>query len=80
MIQFYRVKFTCQVKLLVHPVFAYIGIEKMDNQVILLVEANFNGTKGQPFTDMPGHFKGSVDEVFHIRLDDNFKSAVFVSP
>jgi len=45
----------------------------------VMVEADFNGAKGQAFTDMPGDFKGTVDEVLQMSLSDNFERAVFVS-
>lgn len=45
----------------------------------VMVEADFNGAKGQAFTDMPGDFKGTVDEVLQMSMSDNFERAIFVS-
>jgi len=45
----------------------------------VMVEADFNGHKGQAFTDMPGDFEGTIDEVLKMGLGDNFERAVFIS-
>jgi len=45
----------------------------------VMVEADFQGAKGQAFTDMPGDFEGSIREVLDLGLEDNFERAVFIS-
>jgi hypothetical protein len=45
----------------------------------VMVEADFNGVKGQAFTDMPGAFTGDVGEILKMNLTDNFERAVFIS-
>ncbi|MGB9804445.1 Rossmann-like domain-containing protein [Desulfofundulus sp.] len=44
-----------------------------------LVEAQFQGARGQAFTDQPGHFTGTLEEVFGLSLSDNYTRAVFVA-
>lgn len=44
-----------------------------------LVEAQFQGARGQAFTDQPGHFTGTLGEVFGLSLSDNYTRAVFVA-
>jgi hypothetical protein len=45
----------------------------------VMVEADFQGAKGQAFTDRPGDFQGTIDEVLQMGLNDNFERAVFIS-
>jgi hypothetical protein len=45
----------------------------------VMVEADFNGAKGQAFTDIPGDFKGTVSEILKMKLSDNFERAIFIS-
>ena len=45
----------------------------------VMIEADFNGAKGQAFTDMPGNFEGSLQEVIQLPLADNFERAIFIS-
>ncbi|HIC92971.1 MAG TPA: hypothetical protein EYP09_01805 [Anaerolineae bacterium] len=44
-----------------------------------LMQAEFQGAKGQAFTDMHGDFSGSLAEVLEMDLKNNFRRAVFVS-
>ncbi len=45
----------------------------------VMVQADFRGSMGQAYTDMPGNFKGTLREVFQLPLINNFQRAVFVS-
>lgn len=45
----------------------------------VMIQADFKGSLGQAFTDMPGNFKGSLREVFQLPLANNFERAVFIS-
>jgi hypothetical protein len=44
-----------------------------------LMEAVFHGVKGQAYTDMPGDFNGSIEDVLSLNLSDNFERALFVA-
>ena len=44
-----------------------------------LVEAVFRGCKGQAFSDMPGHFSGSIGSILKKKPSDNYERAVFIS-
>ncbi len=44
-----------------------------------MVEAVFLGARGHAFTDMPGIFAGTVEEVISPALENNFERAVFIS-
>ena len=44
-----------------------------------LMEAEFRGSRGHAFTDMFGHFKGSLSQVLEMELSNNFRRAIFVS-
>jgi hypothetical protein len=44
-----------------------------------LVEAQFQGARGQAFTDHPGHFTGTLGEVLALPLEDDYHRAVFVA-
>jgi hypothetical protein len=44
-----------------------------------MVQATFKGSLGQAFTDMPGNFKGTLQEVVSLPLQDNFQRAIFIS-
>ena len=44
-----------------------------------LMQAEFQGAKGQAFTDMYGDFGGTLAEVLEMDLKNNFRRAVFVS-
>lgn len=45
----------------------------------VMLEAQFRGGTGQAFTDQPGRFEGTLDEVLQMPLDTNFRRAVFVA-
>jgi hypothetical protein len=45
----------------------------------VMIQANFKGSLGQAFTDMPGNYSGTLKEIFDMSLDNNFERAVFVS-
>jgi uncharacterized protein (DUF4213/DUF364 family) len=44
-----------------------------------MIEATFKGTRAHAFTDMPGHFYGSLREIADLGLRNNFERAVFVA-
>ena len=44
-----------------------------------MIEADFQGAKGQAFTDMPGNYEGSVRDVLSLDPTDNFQRAIFVA-
>jgi len=45
----------------------------------IMLQADFKGSLGQAFTDMPGNYNGTLKEIFDMSLDDNFKRAIFIS-
>lgn len=45
----------------------------------VMLQADFKGSLGQAFTDMPGNYRGSLKEILELHLDNNFKRAVFIS-
>lgn len=44
-----------------------------------LMQAEFRGALGQAFTDHFGDFEGTVDEIFNMPLENNYRRAVFVA-
>lgn len=44
-----------------------------------MMEAEFYGGKGQAFTDMYGNFVGTLGDVSSMRLDNNYRRAVFLA-
>lgn len=61
-----------------------IGVTNRKDYPILkgkekLMQANFRGEKGQAFTDMPGEFTGTIEEIINRPLETNFDRAVLVS-
>ena len=44
-----------------------------------MMEADFQGAKGQAFTDMPGNYEGSVRDVLSLDPTDNYQRAIFVA-
>ncbi len=61
-----------------------IGTPERDDYPILagkevMIEATFQGSKGQAFTDQSGSFKGSVEQVLNMSLNDNFERAIFIA-
>lgn len=45
----------------------------------VMMEASFDGSLGQAFTDQPGNFEGTLEEVLNIPFNSNFNRAVFIS-
>lgn len=45
----------------------------------VMVEAVFRGKKGQAFTDMPGNFQGTLLDLYHLDLNNNFERAIFIA-
>lgn len=45
----------------------------------VMIQADFKGSLGQAFTDMPGNYSGSLQEILAIPLDNNFEKAVFIA-
>ncbi|SMB99659.1 Putative heavy-metal chelation [Thermanaeromonas toyohensis ToBE] len=45
----------------------------------VMMEALFLGNRGQAFTDMPGNFRGTIEDVLALPLKNNFERAVFVA-
>lgn len=45
----------------------------------VMLQADFEGSLGQAFTDMPGNYNGTLQEVLAMPLDNNFKRAVFIA-
>jgi len=44
-----------------------------------MMEADFQGAKGQAFTDMPGNYEGSLRDILSLDLKDNFQRAIFIA-
>ncbi len=44
-----------------------------------LMQAEFRGARGQAFTDQFGNFEGTLEEIFSMPLENNFRRAVFVA-
>ena len=45
----------------------------------VMVEAVFRDAKGQAFTDMPGNFQGSLQDLLDLDLQNNFERSVFIA-
>ena len=45
----------------------------------VMIQANFRGSFGQAFTDMPGHYHGTLNEILNLSLENNLERAVFIS-
>ena len=45
----------------------------------VMIQADFKGSLGQAFTDMPGNYSGRLQEVFEMPLINNFQRAIFVA-
>ena len=43
----------------------------------VMLQADFKGSLGQAFTDMPGNYSSSLREILAMSLDNNFKRAIF---
>jgi len=44
-----------------------------------LMQADFHGALGQAFTDRFGDFEGTLDEIFSMPVENNFRRAIFLS-
>jgi len=44
-----------------------------------MVEAVFLGARGHAFTDMPGNFAGTVEDVISLLTENNFERCIFIS-
>lgn len=44
-----------------------------------LLQADFRGSKGQAFTDMPNDFKGNLKQIVEMPLETNFDTAVYIA-
>ena len=44
-----------------------------------LMQAEFNGSLGQAFTDMYGDFEGTLQNVLDMELNNNFRRAIFIA-
>jgi len=44
-----------------------------------LMQAEFRGARGQAFTDRFGDFEGTLEKIFGMPLENNFRRAVFVA-
>ncbi len=61
-----------------------IGRPDRDDYPILvgkevILETEFKGAKGQAFTDQPGSFSGTLQDVVSLPLDSNYRRAVFIA-
>ncbi|MGB2783214.1 MAG: DUF364 domain-containing protein [Atribacterota bacterium] len=61
-----------------------IGTPERDDFPLLkgkevMLQADFKGSLGQAFTDMPGNYSGRLKEILDMSLSNNFKRAVFIS-
>jgi len=45
----------------------------------VMLQADFKGSLGQAFTDMPGNYSSSLGEILTMSLDNNFKRAIFIA-
>jgi uncharacterized protein (DUF4213/DUF364 family) len=45
----------------------------------VMLEAVFRDARGHAFTDMPGDFQGSLQDIVELDLRDNFERAVFIA-
>jgi len=45
----------------------------------VMIQADFKGSLGQAFTDMPGNYSGRLSTIFDMPLNNNFRRAVFVA-
>jgi len=44
-----------------------------------MMEADFKGSRGQAFTDMYGEFSGTLTEVGAMKLENNYRRAIFLA-
>ena len=45
----------------------------------VMIEAEFRGSYGQAFTDKPGDFSGSLNDVLELSLDKSYNRAIFIA-
>ena len=45
----------------------------------VMIQADFRGSKGQAFTDMPGNFRGTLRDIFNLPLINNYQRAIFTA-
>jgi len=45
----------------------------------VMIQADFRGSKGQAFTDMPGNYSGTLRDIFELPLINNFQRAIFTA-
>ncbi|MBN2401674.1 MAG: hypothetical protein JXN64_04685 [Spirochaetes bacterium] len=45
----------------------------------VMIEADFRGSKGQAFTDIPGNFEGSVSDFLDLDLNNNGSRSIFIA-
>jgi len=45
----------------------------------VMIQADFKGSLGQAFTDMPGNYSGTLREIFEMPLANNFQRAIFTA-
>jgi molybdopterin/thiamine biosynthesis adenylyltransferase len=45
----------------------------------VMIQADFKGSKGQAFTDMPGNYNGTLRDIFEMPLINNFQRAIFTA-
>lgn len=45
----------------------------------VMVEALFQGCRGQAYTDQPGNYSGTLKEILDLPLSNNFERAVFIA-
>jgi len=45
----------------------------------VMMQADFKGSLGQAFTDMPGNYSGTLREIFEMPLANNFRRAIFTA-
>lgn len=57
--------------------------ERLDYPLFLgrevMIEAKFGDAKGHAFTDMPGNYEGTLQEVLELPLENSFERAVFIA-
>jgi uncharacterized protein (DUF4213/DUF364 family) len=44
-----------------------------------MIEAEFRNGKGHAFTDMPGNFSGTINDVLNFKRKNNFETAVYMA-
>ncbi len=44
-----------------------------------MIQAEFRGALGQAFTDQYGNFAGTLEDIWHMPLHNNFRRAIFIA-